>query len=36
MRDLSRTFPNHPYYKEGSKGVEKLRKVLIAFANYDA
>ena len=35
MRDLSRTFPNNDYFKEGSKGSEKLRRVLIAFANYD-
>jgi len=35
QRDLSRTFPNHDYYKEGSKGIEKLRRVLTAFSNYD-
>eukprot|EP00347_Sterkiella_histriomuscorum_P000966 403373845 len=35
QRDLNRTFPNHEYFKEGSEGVEKLRRVLTAFANYD-
>ena len=34
-RDLLRTFPLHEYFKEGAKGVEKLRRVLTAFSNYD-
>jgi Rab-GTPase-TBC domain len=35
MRDLSRTFPKHDYYIEGSRGLKKLERVLTAFANYD-
>jgi hypothetical protein len=35
LRDLNRTFPKHDYFKEGAKGVKKLKKVLSAFANYD-
>jgi outer membrane protein assembly factor BamD (BamD/ComL family) len=35
MRDLTRTFPNHEYFKDGSEGLKRLRNVLIAFANYD-
>lgn len=34
-RDLYRTFPLHDYYREGSKGVERMRRVLTAFSNYD-
>lgn len=34
-RDLCRTFPLHDYYKEGAPGIEQMRRVLTAFANYD-
>jgi hypothetical protein len=34
-RDLYRTFPLNGYFKEGAKGVEKMRRVLTAFSNYD-
>ncbi|TNV85440.1 hypothetical protein FGO68_gene2511 [Halteria grandinella] len=34
-RDLLRTFPLHSYYQEGSKGIEKMRRVLTAFSQYD-
>lgn len=34
-RDLCRTFPKHDYFKEGSKGMRKLQRVLSAFSNYD-
>ena len=35
MRDLARTFPKHDFYKEGGKGIKKMKNVLTAFANYD-
>ena len=35
MRDSSRTFPKHEFYKEGGKGIDKMKNVLSAFANYD-
>ena len=36
-RDLSRTFPRHPYFLEdlGGKGHHKLRRVLIGFSNLE-
>jgi hypothetical protein len=34
-RDLSRTFPKNDYFKPGSRGHQKLQKVLRAFACYD-
>ena len=36
-RDLGRTFPKHHYFMRsiGGRGHEKLRRVLIAFANYE-
>ena len=36
-RDLGRTFPRHPYFmsKVGGRGHQKLRRVLIAFSNYE-
>jgi len=37
-RDLSRTFPKHPFFmsQDGvSKGVKRLKRVLTAFANYE-
>ena len=36
-RDLGRTFPRHPFFREqdGGRGHAKLKKVLIAFCNYE-
>ena len=34
-RDLGRTFPKNPFFKQGEKGFIKLRNVLRAFACYD-
>ena len=36
-RDIGRTFPRHHYFmkKVGGRGHEKLRRVLIAFSNYE-
>ena len=36
-RDLGRTFPRHHYFMKsiGGRGHEKLRRVLIAFSNYE-
>lgn len=34
-RDLNRTFPKNDYFKVGSRGYRKLRKVLRAFSCYD-
>ena len=33
--DLSRTYPDEPYFSEGGGGREALRRVLTAFSNYD-
>ena len=37
-RDLGRTFPRHHYFMKsiGGRGHEKLRRVLIAFSNYES
>lgn len=34
-KDLNRTFPTNPYFKENQKGFKRLRKVLRAFSCYD-
>lgn len=36
-KDLGRTFPRHHYFMKsiGGRGHEKLRRVLIAFSNYE-
>jgi hypothetical protein len=36
-RDLNRTFPRHPYFAAslGGKGHAKLKRILIAFSQYD-
>ena len=36
-RDLGRTFPRHHYFMKevGGRGHEKLKRVLIAFSNYE-
>ena len=36
-RDLGRTFPRHHYFVKsiGGRGHQKMRRVLIAFSNYE-
>lgn len=37
-RDLGRTFPRHPYFRKQDgvgKGHERLKRVLIAFSNFE-
>ena len=36
-RDIGRTFPRHHYFMRsiGGRGHEKLKRVLIAFSNYE-
>eukprot|EP00002_Diphylleia_rotans_P028555 TRINITY_DN5770_c0_g2_i4.p1 TRINITY_DN5770_c0_g2~~TRINITY_DN5770_c0_g2_i4.p1 ORF type:complete len:508 (-),score=88.58 TRINITY_DN5770_c0_g2_i4:278-1801(-) len=35
QNDVSRTFPDHPFYQDGYEGKQNLAVILKAFANYD-
>ena len=35
-RDLGRTYPRNPYFKRDTEGFLKLRRVLRAYAAYEA
>jgi len=35
-RDVCRTFPMYPYFRKGGKGEASMRRVLNAYANYNA
>lgn len=34
-RDINRTYPNHPLFKQGSLGFKSLEDLLVAYCKYD-